>query len=416
MNITIRFSIFLLAFLMNWSLVQCQISSTDILASAKKDGIFLLEKQLKTSLENQPLKLPFLEKLEFRTEFNEFDFRRQEYTVRVSPHSPGQRKQQNNLYNTTLQIADAETKLRFFSALEERYTLLMAARFAEAFRKRSSELILVLEDEKTVIENQLQLGLNDDFSRLIDMEEELQEEAFSILELEQLKRKTERQFEQWLEQPATDIDWSNFISIEKVRSQIATIDESSLVFHPFVIRGEMRTNYSQQEAMVELEKKKNLLNFLQVRYSDNPNDLRQERFSIGAGIFIPTKTGTTLKIKEIEMEQLEAANDVQKDRVELKEKQANLKNELEFLFEQWDLMTNQLTTYQQKYAPEKLLQKGIVKPTVLLKTKERIIKKQLLIQKTELDIYEKYIELLFASGKMMEMPLRNYLSEGLEEF
>lgn len=409
-------SILLLAFLMNWSFVQGQISTTDILASAKTDGIFLLENQLKTSLEAQPQKLPFLEKLEFRTEFNEFDLRRQEYAVRISPHSPGQRKQQNNLYNTTLQIADAETKLRFFSALEDRYTLLIAARFSELFRELSSELVLVLEDEKTVIENQLKLGINDDFSRLIDMEEELQEEAFSILELEQLKRKTERQIEDWLQQSTSEIDWSNFISIEKVRAQIATIDESSIAFHPAIIRGEMRTNFSLQEAIVEREKKKNLLNFLQVRYGDNPNDLRQERFSIGAGVFIPTKTASTLKIKEIEMEQLEAANDVQKDRVELKENQANLKNELEFLFEQWDLMKNQLRTYQEKYAPEKLLQLGITKPTVLLKTKERIIKKLLLIQKTELDIFEKYIELLATSGKMMEVPLRNFLSEGLEEF
>jgi len=401
---------------MNWSFVQGQISTTDILASAKTDGIFLLENQLKTSLEAQPQKLPFLEKLEFRTEFNEFDLRRQEYAVRISPHSPGQRKQQNNLYNTTLQIADAETKLRFFSALEDRYTLLIAARFSELFRELSSELVLVLEDEKTVIENQLKLGINDDFSRLIDMEEELQEEAFSILELEQLKRKTERQIEDWLQQSTSEIDWSNFISIEKVRAQIATIDESSIAFHPAIIRGEMRTNFSLQEAIVEREKKKNLLNFLQVRYGDNPNDLRQERFSIGAGVFIPTKTASTLKIKEIEMEQLEAANDVQKDRVELKENQANLKNELEFLFEQWDLMKNQLRTYQEKYAPEKLLQLGITKPTVLLKTKERIIKKLLLIQKTELDIFEKYIELLATSGKMMEVPLRNFLSEGLEEF
>jgi len=409
-------SILLLAFLMNWSFVQGQISTTDILASAKTDGIFLLENQLKTSLEAQPQKLPFLEKLEFRTEFNEFDLRRQEYAVRISPHSPGQRKQQNNLYNTTLQIADAETKLRFFSALEDRYTLLIAARFSELFRELSSELVLVLEDEKTVIENQLKLGINDDFSRLIDMEEELQEEAFSILELEQLKRKTERQIEDWLQQSTSEIDWSNFISIEKVRAQIATIDESSIAFHPAIIRGEMRTNFSLQEAIVEREKKKNLLNFLQVRYGDNPNDLRQERFSIGAGVFIPTKTASTLKIKEIEMEQLEAANDVQKDRVELKENQANLKNELEFLFEQWDLMKNQLRTYQEKYAPEKLLQLGITKPTVLLKTKERIIKKLMLIQKTELDIFEKYIELLATSGKMMEVPLRNFLSEGLEEF
>ncbi len=416
MNIFLRLSTFLLVFLMSWTFVQAQINSTTVLASAKMDGIFLLENQLKTSLEDRPQKLPFVDKLEFRTEFNEFDIRRQEYAIRMSHHSIAEREEQKKLYNATLQIADSETKLRLFSALEDRYTLLVAAKFAKSFRVLSSDLILILEDQKTVVENQLQLGLNDDLSRLIDMEEELQDEALSVLELEQLKTKTNRKIESWLQQPATEIDWSNFISIEKIKAQIALIDESSIDFHPSIIRGEMRTNLSQQEAQLERAQKKSLLNFLQVRYGDNPRDLLKERFSIGAGIQIPTKTAATLKIKELEMEALESATEVKRDKLELQSEQTTIKNELEFLFEKWDLMKSQLNTYQQNYAPEKLLQKGIVNPTVLLKIKERILKKQFLIQKTELDIFEKYIELLATSGKMMETPLKNYLSEGLEEF
>ena len=408
--------IFLLVFLMSQSFVQGQINSTDILASAKTDGVFLLENQLKTSLEDRPQKLPLIDKLEFRTEFNEFNIRRQEYAIRMSNHSPTMRAEQKKLYNAMLQVADSETKLRLFSALEDRYALIVAAKFADSFRQLSTDLVSILEDEKTVVENQLQLGLSDDLTRLIDMEEELHDEALSILELKQLKTKTERRIEEWLQQPAGDIDWSNFISIEKVKAQIAAMDESSIAFHPSIIRGEMRTKFSQQEAQVERAQKKNLLNFLQVRYGDNPRDLLKERFSIGAGIQIPTKTAATLKIKELEMESIEAATDVKRDRLELQAEQTELKSELEFLFEQWNLMKNQLHIYQERYSQEKLLQKGITKPSVLLKTKERIIKKQFLIQKTELDIYEKYIDLLAASGKMMETPLRNYLSEGLEEF
>ncbi len=416
MNRYFRFLILLLVLLSSWTFVQGQINSTTILASAKTDGVFLLENQLKTSLENRPQKLPFVDKLEFRTEFNEFDIRRQEYAIRMSHHSFKMRKEQRKLYNSTLQIADSETKLKLFSALEDRYGLLVAAKFAASFRELSLDLVLILEDQKTVVENQLQLGLNDDLTRLIDMEEELQDEALSILELEQLKTKANRKIEAWLQQPATEIDWSNFISVEKVKAEIAKMDESSIAFHPSIIRGEMRTNLSQQEAQLERAQKKSLLNFLQVRYGDNPRDQLKERFSFGAGIQIPTKTAATLKIKELEMESLEAAFEVKRDKLELQSQQTALKNELEFLFEQWELMKSQLTTYQSKYAPEKLLQKGIVKPTVLLKTKERILKKQFLIQKTELDIYERYIELLATSGKMMETPLRNYLSEGLEEF
>lgn len=53
---------------------------------------------------------------------------------------------------------------------------------------------------------------------------------------------------------------------------------------------------------------------------------------------------------------------------------------------------------------------------LLLKTKERLLKKQLQIKKLELDIYENYLDLLAASGKMMEFPLRNYVAESFPEF
>lgn len=155
---------------------------------------------------------------------------------------------------------------------------------------------------------------------------------------------------------------------------------------------------------------------MQVRFSDNPNDLIRERFSIGAGFRLPTKTATTLKIKEAEAEVFESALNVQRDKMDFQSQIQVIKTELNFQLEKWDLLNNQFQTFNQKYNTEALVSRGITDAMLLLRTKERLIKKQQQLKKLELDIYENYLDLLASSGKMMELPLRNYVAEGFPEF
>ena len=391
------------------------LTTTDILLSAKTDDIYLLENTIKENLADNPQKLPFLDELEFRTEMNEFDLRRQEYTVRMSSHTWGQMKQQKKKYNAALQVADAETQIQFFDALEDRYQLLIVAKFAKEFQIFSEELIVILEDEKTLIENELALGLEDDFSNLIDIEEELQDQAVSILDLKQLQTKTDLQIKNWL-QNETAINFSDFVSMEKVQATIAAIDEQTIANHPEIIQRNLRIQLAQTETQIEKKEAQNYLKFLQVRFSDNPNDLLKERFSIGAGFRIPTKTAATLKIKEAEEEVFESNLDVQREKLDLKAQIEAIKTELNFQLERWDLFNNQYQTFNQKYNTEALVGKGITDAMLLLKTKERLLKKQLQLKKLELDIYENYLDLLAVSGKMMELPLRNFVADGFPEF
>ena len=391
------------------------LTTTDILLSAKTDDIYLLENKLKENLADNPQKLPFLDELEFRTEMNEFDVRRQEYAVRLSGHTWGQVKQQKKKYNAALQVADAETQIQFFDALEDRYQLLIAAKFAKDFQSFSEELIVVLEDEKTLIENELALGLADDFSNLIDIEEELQDGAISILDLKQLQAKTDLQIKNWL-QNGTSVNFSDFVSIEKVRATIASVDEQTITNHPEIIQRNLRIQLAQTETQIERKEAQNYLKFLQVRFSDNPNDLIKERFSIGAGFRIPTKSAATLKIKEAEAEVFESTLNVQREKLDLKAQLEAAKSELSFQLERWDLHNSQYQTFNQKYNTTALVNRGITDAMLLLKTKERLLKKQLQLKKLELDIYEKYLDLLVASGKMMELPLRNYVSDSFPEF
>lgn len=391
------------------------LTTTDILLSAKTDDIHLLENTIKENLADNPQKLPLLDELEFRTEMNEFDFRRQQYTVRISNHTLGQMKQQKKKYNTALQVADAKTQVQFFDALEDRYQLLIAAKFAKEFQVFSKELIVILEDKKTLIENELALGLEDDFSNLIDIEEELQDQAISILDLKQLQSKTNFQIKSWF-QNESSINFSDFVSLKKVRSTIATVDEQTIASHPEIVEKNLRLQLAQTETQIERKEAQNYLKFLQVRFSDNPNDLIKERISVGAGFRIPTKTAATLKIKEAEAEVFESNLDVQREKLDLKSQIKTIKTALNFQLERWDLLNIQHQNFNKKYNTEALVERGITDAMLLLKTKERILKKQFQLKKLELDIYENYLDLLAVSGKMMELPLRNFVSENFVEF
>lgn len=401
--------------------LQAQITSSQILASAKKDAIFQLKNEQTDLLRNSPLVLPNWDDVEFRMSSNGFQLDENEYAVRMTRNPKGLVKQQARVYQSLLQVTDVESVIEFSGALESRYEAILQSRISEQLRAKRTELVLVLEDEKRAIENRLLLGLDNDLSDLANIDEELQEEALTAFEFDFYQKLLTGQIVEWIGEELdqdTEIAQTDFISIEKMKSVVAEIQEESILNHPEIRRRELRADLAMQEELFEKREEQTLLNYLQVRYSedDDPDELFREKISVGMGMRLGTKRIKNLRSQELEVERLEAKKEIEIQRVDLEKDFAEVVNEWNFLSEKLELLQNQLADYQKKYAPEVFISKGIVNPMALLKAKETILKKEIYIQKTEFELYEKYLELLFSSGKSVELPMRNFLAESLSGF
>lgn len=396
--------------------LQAQITASQILASAKKDAIFQLKNEQTDLLRTNPLVLPNWDDVEFRTESNGFKLDENEYALRVTRNPKGLVKQQERVYQSILEVAEIESVVEFAGALENRYEAILQSKAASELRAKRAELRLVLEDEKRVIENRLTLGLSNDLSDLADIEKELQEEELSEFEFDFYRKALNNQISSWTGTLSDSIVQLDFISIEKIALVIAEIQSESILNHPEIRRRALRSDLIAQEELFERKEEQMLLNFFQVRYSEDsdPDELFREKISIGMGLRLGTKRLNNLRSQELAVERMESEKEEIIRKVDLEKDFSAAAEEWDFLNEKLKLLQIQLNNYQNKYAPEVFFSKGITNPMTLLKAKETILKKEILIKKTEFELYEKYLELLFFSGKPLELPLRNYLSESLE--
>lgn len=396
-----------------------QITPSQILASAKNDAIFKLKNEQTDILRSNPLKMPNWDKVEFRMNVNEFDLQQNEYALRISKNPKGMIDGQKQVYSSLLQVADIESVIQFSNALESRYEAILQSKFSEELQVKRKELVLVLEDKKRVSENRLAFGLDNDLEKFVNIELDLQEEALDALDFDFYKKQLSRRFAKWTN--SSDqilVDFKDFISLEKLKSIVSEIKSQSIINHPEVRRRELRSELALKEENLEKREDQQLLNFLQVRYSDDddPYDYFRERLSVGMGLRLGSKYIQGLRSQELQVKTLEARKEIEIQKEELVSDFSEEAEALDFLFLKLDLLKKQLEDYRLSFAPEILLAKGIAKPMVLLKAKETILKKEILITKTEYALYEKYLDLLFLSGKPVELPMRNFLAENLEEF
>ena len=398
--------------------LQAQITTSQILASAKKDAIFQLKNEQTDLLRNNPLVLPNWDDVEFRMSSDGFKLNENTYALRMTRNPKGLIRQQERVYNSLLQVTDIESVIEFSGTLENRYEAILQSKFSEDVRTKRNELVLVLEDQKRAIGNRLALGLDNDLEDLADIDEELQDEALIAFEFDFYKKQLSKQIAEWTAIESKNIEQSNFISIEKMKLIVAEIQSASILNHPEIRRRALRSDFAMQEELFEKREEQMLLNYLQVRYSedDDPDELFREKISVGMGMRLGTKRIKNLRSQELEVERLEAEKEVEIQKVDLEKDFAEAVIEWNFLVEKLEFLKMQFEEFQLKYAPEIFLSKGITNPMTLLNAKETLLKKEILINKTSFELYEKYLDLLFLSGKPVELPMRNFLAESLEEF
>ena len=398
--------------------LSAQISSSQILATAKSDVIFQLKKEQVTDLQNNPLRLPDWDDVEFRMENNRFESDRNEYALRLTRNPKNLKNQHTQIHQSLLQVADVESVIEFSNALEDRYDAILQAKFSEALRQKRSELTEVLEDQKRVITNRLAYGLTDDLEDLADIDEELQEEELAMLEFDFFKKQLSDQIADWLSDTPGDFSFEGFLTCEKMDTILKDIRQESVLNNPDIRRRNLRTDLAAQEEKLEQLEDQQLINFLQFRFQQDsdPDVLFREKLSVGMGLRLGQGRQQSIRAQEEKINKLEALNEVEIETVQLEREFAKDFEEVDFLRAKRSLLKKQLDDYRSNYSPEVFLQKGIAKPMTLLNLKETILKKEITLMKTEFELYETYLELLFLTGKPVEMPLKNYLDVGLVEF
>ncbi|MCR9287254.1 MAG: hypothetical protein NXI23_07735 [Bacteroidetes bacterium] len=410
-------SLVLFLFLSISSFSQKLFSTTDLLRTAQDEPVVNLKNRELDFLQNTNFELPLVDELEFRTETDEFVWRRQEYLLRMSFNGYQKHLKQDLFHHSLIASEESEKQFLLHQQLLRKYIQLVNY----VFQKRE---LAHLEKEKLVLKDQIyvmrKLGASStelDLDDLVDAENDLFDLESDELELNGDLSTLRKAFSVDLKTNAPiEIDTTNFIEISILQSTLPSIFTNNDK-HPKIIQQQRNIDQVISEYALEEAENKQIIDFVQLKYTGARKSMNfGEEWSIGAGLRIPTKGTNRLKLNELELERIEEENQLQLYQIQLAERIQKAQNKLNILFDQHDLIQSQLKNSQASYALEKLNTTTPKNTLVLLQIQEGVLKRQKRLLGIEYNIFRSYLDLLDLTGKVSEIPLRNYLSIGFESF
>lgn len=358
--------------------------------------------------------LPFIDKLEVRTETNEFDWRKQEYLVRVSPNNKKKRYTQQQHQETVRYLSEMETEAALGQALRGRYDLIVNHHFLVKILDAKKKQQILFKDKVILLRRSTALP-DFDVLDLIEAEDAEQENIRDMLDLENTILNLEQRIQIRNEnETLVAIDDEDFMDVANFKKILAEIPPNPNPNHSELKVLAAKTYNKMLEYEWEAANYKFSLSYIQGKFGFDERETFQKNVSIGIGFDIPLKAAGRLDLNELQIEIIEAENQYYHAKTELSETQFALYQNLENLLKKYDLVLEQLEGSQAEFALKEYRKITEVPPKALLKLRENTLRKELLLQNLEWQIMKAYVEYLDFSGLLSKQPLKNYLTGGME--
>jgi len=354
-----------------------------------------------TSTTTSDFKVSWLEELVFRTETRDFDFDRQSYTLRLTPSVKKVRQAQKKMAQQFLSEAAVERKSFAFKFVELAYEDWIELYSYEQKLTIHENLLAVYSDIEKVL---LLLGKKEELKvkDLLEVKSDITATKIAIQTLESAQK-------EYLKKQKAD--FSDLISIEAIGANLLMPSKNIASSLVNTQQKNLKEANIQTELDLELAEQKRWFDFFQIEYRGPHDDLLRERFSIGAGLKIPFKGGSQLKMEELKVEQALLEEEYKSDLALFEAEVAKEKQALRALIAEQQI-SKQLMQQQQKQAKEliiKLVSREGSSPLIQLYHQIEQGKQALNLVKLETNIYEQYIKYLGITEELFATPFRNFL-------
>ena len=364
-------------------------------------------------LKNEDQTNPLVDKMEFRTETDEFDFVQQEYVFRMSFNTLKSQKIQNQMTQNSIELYDLQAQRLLERQLFQQYKHIIQWHYAEEELRRLEEKKEVLEDKRTVYQKMMAGTLTFDISDLLKIEETLNELERSVLQLEHQKKYSIEQLipeNQSFSKITLDTnDWISMKTMQRIVDEMQSTETQTIAQNIQAIK--LRSEELNYE--MEKEEGKRVLDFVQLKYAADDKLAIGREFSIGVGINIPTKASGRTKRNKAMLDIFEEKYKQQELETELEEEIKEHIADFKFLTAEYELIQQYIHKNELKGTFEKYRKVGTVSPLTLLSIKEGILKDERNLQKIEKEACSLFLEIIKKKGQLRYAPNVNYLSDGI---
>ena len=395
---------------------QDSISISDFLDQSKFQESVIFQNKKINHLKDISGKMPIVEKLEFRTETNDFDIRKQEYLLRVSPNSIKNIKTQGQYRETVLHMANMEMELEWSKAIRDRYQILIDYIHNKKILLAKRKQQILFNDKLTLMKRSITLK-DFDILDLIEAEDEQLENQRTILDLQNSIQTIQNTIDRMNNSSfPIKLEDEQLLEVGDIKAMINEPMQGALAKHTELEVLSARFYSYMLEYEWEDAKSKFSLGYIQTKYGYDPNDNFKKSFSIGVGFDIPLKNPAHLKLSELEIKILASESQYRNAKNQLIDNIFKLQQQLNNLIKKYELIDQHLNTSIAEFALNKFSELTEASPKAMLKLRENTLRKELLLEELEMEIFKTFIEYLDKTGLLTQRPFKNYLSKALVEF
>lgn len=340
--------------------------------------------------------------IEIRSESDEFLLPNQEYQLRITPLSPGQRRSRKDYLNLLYQkteIQQIEEQQVFLSLIYKEWVdLYLHHELLQLYKAKDS----ILHDQLVLLKNNLN-SKNFGYKKILSKEKEKQ-----LLNIKINDHKTA--FQSIIDYYAISdqlVSFDDLITIDVLKDKITVLlkERGNIPLK----EDQIDANLISKEIAIEKSNRNNIFDFFQLNYQ-GPHQLDiEEKITVGIGLKLSLGDNSKLKLKELQLEQEEELYKKQMDSIHTVYHRNKLKDQIFREITYYNLYQNldHTTSKTSKDLESYLLAGDLDKSLEILEIKEDVnqTKIDMLIKKTQ--ILQDYIDLLF-SFYLLEPGETNY--------
>lgn len=383
-----------------------EITIAGFLATAKEDFSLAPQDEKTDFLQQSSSNTPLFEKIEFRTESNNFETSRQEYRMRAYPNGWGKTRADRSEYDATLAQSRLRRDVLLHEALKKRYVLVVRFLHARSALEANRKLLDVYADTYTVMKKHA--GTTEvDLKNLVATRENYDKARLAVLELESILGRCEQEILRYIPQGDSIVfDAASLTEIDQIGPRIPDLLQRPEEEQIYVKEQDAHVDIARSRYEQEKAESSKIISFVGASYDGGRKNAR-DAVALEMGIMLPFINSNRLAVNRGKLALLDEKQQREELKLWLSEQRALLSREMEGLLEQYKVTTP--ADHGDAGALARIQTSG-ADPLVLLRMREHLLKNRLSGITLREKIYLKYIDLLDVTGTLSEKPFKNHLS------
>ena len=378
--------------------------------TAQNDLKLQHQRELTRYLKDASSSTPYIDRMEFRTETEEFDLEKQKYSLRFYPKGWGETQYTKQVTKLASQSCRTEQLNYYNTALKMRYDLVLDYLETSSMIDLKRQLATVCEDRIHVLNKKSAGSLSFDISELIAAEELLTELRLELVGLENKITGLNHQISVAADsQKPVAFDRRRLIDISAIEKKIHELPQEITLNNVKLKDQKDKMDLANSKYMLEQAKGRDYLSYFEVSYDSDDYDDAKKACSIEVAIKLPFINSDQDGVNRKKVNYMKERLQYNEERRSLSEKRISMIRVLDRLIQQYTLLEANKKNSNAEVSFKAYLKMDGMDPLNLLKIKESIIKSDIQLEKTAFNIRWRFIELMDIMGSLPATPFKNYV-------